>query len=360
MCRAARDRSADRSRRGGNSARCTDSSRSAPADSATALPSRTSRIGASRRASPSVMTNIAVCADRRSLRSSGECVQPVLGDVRVKRAEIDSDERVDRLEDRAVIVRVVRAAGSSARASRIARGCIDRLLPSASVQRRRVTGSKVVQVRRQIAQRVANLAVRLRDAREDLLADARLLLVIAHRHPQTQDVGAALLDDILRCDHVAKRLRHLLAFGVEQEAVRQHLAIRRASPSAQPQEQRALEPATVLVAAFEVQVRTAMSVRAVRGSTASWLDPESNQTSRMFISFSNVVPPHAGHVNPGGRNSSIGPLVPGVSAMLLENGRGFFDQLRRRDRLAALRAIDGRNRHAPRALARNAPIRAAR
>src|SRR5262245_56821417 len=41
-------------------------------------------------------------------------------------------------------------------------------------------------------------------------------------------------------------------------------------------------------------------------STASWLDPESNQTSRMFISFSNVVLLQSGQVNLFGRNFSIG------------------------------------------------------
>src|SRR5471032_734918 len=41
-------------------------------------------------------------------------------------------------------------------------------------------------------------------------------------------------------------------------------------------------------------------------STASWLDPESNQTSRMFISRSKLVPPQDGHVNPSGMNSSVG------------------------------------------------------
>src|SRR5919198_291076 len=41
-------------------------------------------------------------------------------------------------------------------------------------------------------------------------------------------------------------------------------------------------------------------------STASWLDPESNQTSRMFISRSKAVPPHLGHVSPGGTKSSVG------------------------------------------------------
>src|SRR6266851_1824576 len=41
-------------------------------------------------------------------------------------------------------------------------------------------------------------------------------------------------------------------------------------------------------------------------STASWLDPESNQTSRMFISRSKLVPPQDGHVNAPGMNSSVG------------------------------------------------------
>src|SRR5712691_2936875 len=41
-------------------------------------------------------------------------------------------------------------------------------------------------------------------------------------------------------------------------------------------------------------------------NTASWLDPESNQTSRMFISRSKVPPPHDGHVRPSGMKSSVG------------------------------------------------------
>src|SRR5689334_15939642 len=43
-----------------------------------------------------------------------------------------------------------------------------------------------------------------------------------------------------------------------------------------------------------------------KGSTASWLDPESNHTSRMSRSRSNDVPPQDGQVNPTGMNSSIG------------------------------------------------------
>src|SRR5262245_1829536 len=43
-----------------------------------------------------------------------------------------------------------------------------------------------------------------------------------------------------------------------------------------------------------------------RARTASWLEPESNHTSRMSRSRSNDVPPHEGQPKPSGRNSSIG------------------------------------------------------
>ena len=42
-----------------------------------------------------------------------------------------------------------------------------------------------------------------------------------------------------------------------------------------------------------------------RASTASWLDPESNQTSRMSYSRSNDVPPHS-QASPAGTKFSIG------------------------------------------------------
>src|SRR5436309_9028420 len=41
-------------------------------------------------------------------------------------------------------------------------------------------------------------------------------------------------------------------------------------------------------------------------STASWLEPESNQTSRMFISRSKPEPPHFEQTIPGGTKSSVG------------------------------------------------------
>ena len=48
-----------------------------------------------------------------------------------------------------------------------------------------------------------------------------------HRHPQADDLGAAVLDDVLRLDGVAERLGHLAAVLVDDEAVRHDLAERR-------------------------------------------------------------------------------------------------------------------------------------
>ena len=91
-------------------------------------------------------------------------------------------------------------------------------------------------------------------------------------------------------------------------------------------------------------------------STASWLDPESNQTSRMFISRSKRRAAALRARQPGGDELLGRPLVPRIGAVVVEHRRGLLDQRRRGDRLAALRAVDRRNRHAPGALARDAPV----
>src|SRR5262249_16688569 len=92
---------------------------------------------------------------------------------------------------------------------------------------------EVVQVSDEISQGVADLPVRLRRARENLLAETDLLPVVAHRHPQPQDVGAVLLEDLLRLDRVAERLRHLASVLGDDEAVRQDLLERRTSTRAE-------------------------------------------------------------------------------------------------------------------------------
>jgi isoleucyl-tRNA synthetase len=83
-----------------------------------------------------------------------------------------------------------------------------------------VTGRiEVVEIGDEDAAGVADLAVQIHHTRQDLLADAQLLGELGHRHPQADDLGAALLDDLLRHDGVPHRLRHLAAFEVDRFAL---------------------------------------------------------------------------------------------------------------------------------------------
>ena len=76
----------------------------------------------------------------------------------------------------------------------------------------------------------------------------------------------------------------------------------------------------------------------------------------MSRSRSNAVPPHAGHVRPGGRNSSIGRSYQ-ASALYCSNTDGrLVDDRRGEDGFAAVDAVERRDRHAPGALARDAPV----
>ena len=73
-----------------------------------------------------------------------------------------------------------------------------------------------------------------------------------------------MLDDVLRRGGVAERLRHLAALLVHHEAVRQHLVERRAAARADADEQRAVEPAAMLIAAFEIDVGRPVMILAER------------------------------------------------------------------------------------------------
>ena len=92
------------------------------------------------------------------------------------------------------------------------------------------------------------------------------------------------------------------------------------------------------------------------GSTASWLDPESNQTSRMSRSRSNAAPPHDGQRSPSGMNSSIGRSYHASAPYSSNTTAARSTSAAVEHRFAALRAVDGRDRHTPRALPRDAPV----
>ena len=216
-------------------------------------------------------------------------------------------------------------------------------------------GSKSYRFDSEIAQRVARLSVRFDDSREDFLADAQLFRVIAHRHPQPQDFRAAFLDDVLRRDDVADRLRHLPAFEVDQKSVGQHLPIGRRSVRPEADEQRALKPPAVLIAAFQVHVRRPRQVRpsGQHGLMArSRIEPHIENVP-LALEFS-AAARRTGQ--PLWKELLDRAFVPGVSAIRVEDTRRLLDERRRENRLTALLAVHGGYRNTPGALPRDAPV----
>ena len=137
--------------------------------------------------------------------------------------------------------------------------------------------------------------------------------------------------------------------------MRDHVPVRRCTARADANQQRAVEPAAILVRAFEIHVRRpGRPLLAVR--TARCEEPESNHTSRMSFSLRHFAAPHEQFV-PAGSNSSA-ECVYQASAPSRSNQWQHVAQRREiLELLAAPVAIENDQRHAPESLARNAPVR---
>jgi hypothetical protein len=89
---------------------------------------------------------------------------------------------------------------------------------------------------------------------QDFRTDAEILGIVGRNDPQAEDVGTGLLDDLLRRHDVAERLRHLSPVLGHDEAVRQHRIVRRAAARAAAFEERGMEPAAMLIGAFQIEI----------------------------------------------------------------------------------------------------------
>ena len=159
----------------------------------------------------------------------------------------------------------------------------------------------------------------------------------------------------MRLDHVAERLGHLAARLVNDKPVGDHLPVRRRAPRAETDQQRALEPAAVLVGAFEVQRQRPAQLRVVELHAfvaRSGIEPDIEDVLLpLEVAAAARRAAHAGRQEVGQV-----PLVPGVRPMLLEQLGGALDNRRVERRFTARHALQGGYRHAPRALARDAPV----
>ena len=154
---------------------------------------------------------------------------------------------------------------------------------------------------------------------------------------------------------VAERLRHLGAVDVDDEAVGDDLLERRRAARAEADEQRALEPAAMLVAALEIDVGRPGQLGPEgqhRLVARPGVEPDVEDVALAFER--GAAARRAGHAL--GDELLDRPLVPRVGAVHVEDAGGALDERRRQQRFAALDAVDRRDRHAPGALARDAPV----
>src|SRR5437016_5076505 len=110
-------------------------------------------------------------------------------------------------------------------------------------------GVEIAEVAEQEPKRVAHPPVRVGETVEDLERDPDVLRVVLGCHPQAQDLGAVLRQQLVVRDDVTEGLRHLPALAVDEEPVRHAALVGR--PVARPHrlEQRGRDPAAALAPA---------------------------------------------------------------------------------------------------------------
>ena len=175
------------------------------------------------------------------------------------------------------------------------------------------------------------------------------------RNPQTDDVGAHLVADLVGVDDVAERLGHLAALAVEGEALRDDCLVRGVAVGTHRGEQRALEPTTMLVGALEVHIRRILQLGTV---LADGLPGDAG------------IPPHIEDVLIGlevmaaalGADASLAQVAlgsvgePSVGALLVEELDDGVERGVVHDLLATVGASVAGDRHTPVALAADAPV----
>ena len=111
-------------------------------------------------------------------------------------------------------------------------------------------GVEVAHVGQQEFERVAHAAVGVHHAGEDFVVNVQVARVIGGGHPQAHDFRAHFVAHGLRLDGVAQRFAHFAALAVGGKTVGEQAFVGRAVKQGAAQQERAVEPATVLVVAF--------------------------------------------------------------------------------------------------------------
>ena len=171
-----------------------------------------------------VVKSILRRAARGGIRATG--IQPVLEDIQIERAEILGTEGEQPSHGRMKFIAVVVLEHVSLQVRR-EHDCVAVDFEAILHRDRMPLGIEIGNVREQKPQGVANAAIGLDHPLQDLVGDEKLSRVVGRRHPEAQDLRAQRLGDFSRSDDVAERFRHLAAFAVNDEPMREQRIVRR-------------------------------------------------------------------------------------------------------------------------------------
>ena len=278
-------------------------------------------------------------------------VLAVLDDVQVEAAQVHHAEVVDLLVDE---VELVVPVGGDDFLLELVGAIHDPAVQFEHVRPRDLVDRwiEAIEVGEQEAGGIADAPVGVGGALEDLVGDAHLAAIVGGRDPEADDVGAQGLHHVLGTHHVALGLGHLLALGIDGEAVGEDAPVGGTVVHGHRGQQGRLEPAAVLVRALQVEVRRgsqALALFQAAGVGDARVEPDVQGVLDLVV-MSRL----------GDTDQVRGlQLEPGLDALALHLPRHRLNQLRRARMQGAGLLVDQQgDGHAPGALARDAPVRA--
>ena len=204
------------------------------------------------------------------------------------------------------------------------------------------------------AQGVADTAVGVAEAVEHFLGERDVVGEVDAADPQTHEIGAGFFHEVhgLRRLLVSalRGLRNFFAgVDIDDEAVGQARLVGRAAFDADGGHERGLEPASVLVGCFEVEVGGVLKFGTAAEDglvTHAGIDPDVEGV----VSFG-----RARGKSEHGSEFGVGHFEPRVGAAFFHQVGHPADEIGVEDRFA-FRSVEDGQRHAPAALAADAPV----
>ena len=209
---------------------------------------------------------------------------------------------------------------------------------------------KAVKIAKQEAQCIAQTTIDIRMTLDDFMADAQIVMIVRAYHPQTQDIGTKLVDDVIWRNNVAERFRHFAAIAIKHETMGQNGLIRRTPPCTTRFKKRAVEPATMLIRPFKIQIGRPFQVLTFfkhKGMGRTGIKPDVKNVGDLFEIIGIVfIAKEILRVADEPRVGTFGTerFVNTIKDFLITQ------------RLTGIFINEHRDRHTPRTLARYAPI----